>query len=836
MCKPSAILAGVAVIGLLGSCLAYDLHTRELTPIVEKARPSGAPMRLVENGELRFAIVTDKTAEKMTGKINRTGKSIEPAVADLVKAFEWTTGKMPEIIDENETEKLARYPYWLVVGDSKLARTNGIDVTKLPTEGFVIKSFERGLVIAGRDTSLVEGYGMKPLSQETTGKGTYNGAIDFIERFLGVRFYFPGNGIWKPACVDLVVEPVWYEDAPYFAYRGDGYWPYESTSTKEKYNRWKKYMGENPYGLEFQKTPSFLRFWRIGGVRETFAGHCPFPDRMLKSHPDKIETMFYRSPCGKLWMNREAHIGNYWNVLDLKFADLLVEDYRRLFNSDGKDDPGGYRSACGRKMLSFGVCDTFLPYSDMVNHPVVQELNLIAESDIKRDADAALANVYGRFFQYLGNRVGKEFPGTKLGLLIYYNAKCASLDPRWRLPNNVEVNVCDGRLPKWTRSPQAMEKSKQLFREWYEALGNRPVTEAWLYNGMRENPFERAISAEYIGDVPKVLGRYFGRGRVFFDNGGGWDYWHSYYAMYAGTKSQWNPDFDVEAAIDAHWKRLYGEKPGECLRKFHKILRAMHEETFCRGEEEVPLYPVELVAKAEQLLDEGRAALLPGSEEEKRYGLVADYFAKGFKTQKARAAYETPVHNVRKLEGYADDAFWADVAGVELMNPTTGSKTFRESVAAKFAWDEKGVYMRLTGAFDPLANEKADIWGNTRFELFISPGLKKEVKYQVAGDVLGRTFSQMQRKLPIEQPSDLDWDHKGFRSTPSVGRDGWRIDAFLPFAGLGTTPRAYDQWNANFVYTKGGSKTELAGNSLTLGNHHNMVLWGIFRFLGKGDR
>ena len=68
MCKPSAILAGVAVIGLLGSCLAYDLHTRELTPIVEKPRPSGAPMRLVENGELRFAIVTDKTAEKMTGK------------------------------------------------------------------------------------------------------------------------------------------------------------------------------------------------------------------------------------------------------------------------------------------------------------------------------------------------------------------------------------------------------------------------------------------------------------------------------------------------------------------------------------------------------------------------------------------------------------------------------------------------------------------------------------------------------------------------------------------------------------------------------------------------
>ena len=41
------------------SAVAYDIHTKALTPITEKPAPAGASMRFVENGALRFAVVTD---------------------------------------------------------------------------------------------------------------------------------------------------------------------------------------------------------------------------------------------------------------------------------------------------------------------------------------------------------------------------------------------------------------------------------------------------------------------------------------------------------------------------------------------------------------------------------------------------------------------------------------------------------------------------------------------------------------------------------------------------------------------------------------------------------
>ena len=48
-----------AAVAITGVAFAYDIHTKTLTPIREKKAPAGAPLRLVEGGKLRFAIVTD---------------------------------------------------------------------------------------------------------------------------------------------------------------------------------------------------------------------------------------------------------------------------------------------------------------------------------------------------------------------------------------------------------------------------------------------------------------------------------------------------------------------------------------------------------------------------------------------------------------------------------------------------------------------------------------------------------------------------------------------------------------------------------------------------------
>ena len=54
------------VLALIGgsAAAAYDIHSKALTPIIEKATPSGRPMVFIADGECNFTIEYDKTNEQ----------------------------------------------------------------------------------------------------------------------------------------------------------------------------------------------------------------------------------------------------------------------------------------------------------------------------------------------------------------------------------------------------------------------------------------------------------------------------------------------------------------------------------------------------------------------------------------------------------------------------------------------------------------------------------------------------------------------------------------------------------------------------------------------------
>ena len=779
------------------SAVAYDIHTKALTPITEKPAPAGASMRFVENGALRFAVVTDDA------------KRDAQAVALLREVFEKTVGAAPQVLAPADAAKSA-LPFRLVLSADP----------SLPAEGFSIKTSRDSLTISGH---------------------AYFGALDFAERFLGVRWYFPGeNGSIYPKCRDLAVSPVWYEDAPYFQTHGGRYFCWVSMQDETQVKRWAPYMGKIK-----AKDTSFVDRWREGGTLPGGGAHNPFPEKIAKSHPDKLKTIFYTSPQGKFWYNPKAHIGNVYNVLDLGFADLLVDDWKFYLDSGRRRtaDRGGFGGQVNDTFVSFGVCDTYLPVSEVMAHPVVKELNLITDRDLARDKDAAMANVYARFYQYLGRKVESELPGKKLFLLIYYNSKCASLDPRWKLPDNVEVNVCDGRLPLRTRSPRHMEGSRQLFREWYEALGGRPALKAWLYAG--QTPFGRALGPEFIGEVPKVLGKYMGRGGLFYDYTGARDLWHYFYSAYVGWRSQWNPDLDVDAAIDELWDLCLGVRAGAKMKEFHRELKA----AFVRYQAcddagwSAPSYPVAVVDKLENLLKETEALLEPGSVEMKRFRLVADFWPEAFKQQRAKASYEPPMYDVHRLlpdekpivDGAPDEKFWAALPSARLMDRFSGD-SLPGAGTLRLAWDEKGLYA-LFESSSGLPKVGGNLWANDTLEFFVSQGLGKEVLHQLAFDADGTEYTGRQRLLPIPQPLDVQWNAPGHVYRAKKTAAGWTAELFVPFSAFeGGAPKAYDSWNFNFVHTaRSRSPVVTVSSSLTGVDHHNLQMYGILRFGGKGD-
>ena len=91
-------------------------------------------------------------------------------------------------------------------------------------DSFTIKSFKNGVMIVGRDTvpkygldkTLPKKYQIIRKKNTLSVRGTYMGAIDFLERFIGIRLYSPGRvGMYIPPLKGRTVKvpDVSYSDA-----------------------------------------------------------------------------------------------------------------------------------------------------------------------------------------------------------------------------------------------------------------------------------------------------------------------------------------------------------------------------------------------------------------------------------------------------------------------------------------------------------------------------------------------------------------------------------------------------------------------------------------------
>lgn len=833
------LLSGVLLLTLLTFAGSVPTRADEavlrnpaLNPLTLQTPPDHAPLMLVADGKPRFAIVIAAEAEKAVR--HRGGRSIGPAVELLQEAFQQCIGITPPVLDAAATDELARWPLLLLLGDSPLTRAQGIRPEELPPEGFVLKTFPGGLCLVGHDSSLDPAFNRDPLDRLGPRRGTLHGAYDFIERYLGCRFFFPGEfgSLWPPFR-ELTVTPAHYTDYPRFANRSPS-WIIWTLMGEENRQKWAPLLGE----YSWPPTLPFQERWRLAEPEPFWAGHNPEPRALHKAYPEQQATIFYRSPNGNLYFNEKQHIGNYFDVTNLKFADLLVESLHKYYDSQGKVNDGW--TMLSNSFIPFGQCDSGVPLPDMLTHPTVRELDLITPACLA--GKSPYSNLYGRFYNYFGNRLKQEFPGKKLLLLPYSNYTEVPSDPRWTLPDNIEVRVCIGDFPARTRQPEAAARWRQACQAWSEALGNRPVASLWLYN-VPGNPFARAIAPMFVGEVPKLLGPYLGRQSLFLDQYGGLE-WYYYAANYAAARSMWNPDFQVEAAIAEHWVPFYGPAAGPHLQEFHRLLYEAYCTHFVPSDERNPLYPPAVIDQLEECLKQAAAKLPPDSPEKRRFLVFAHPWAEAFESQRNRQAYQRPVDTVTRLpdgvmpviDGKLDEPFWQQCRPVGMRDPRGSNRTPDKTVEFRLAWDDTGLY----GAYRTVPPYSADanksLWNNCHVEIFLAPGLEREYMCHYALDARAARHTGHKQFAPVDQPYNSYWQSPGFRAASHVSAEGWSAEFHIPFADLKTAvPKPYACWYANLVSTGSASPGHFLGNSMTLGNNHNFEQYGMLKFLGKGD-
>lgn len=102
--------------------------------------------------------------------------------------------------------------FMIVLGDTPETSRSGIDIAKLPDEGFEIKTQGTQVFIAGRDTK----DGVVNAAGGVT-DGTYYGVMEFLERCVGVRWLMPGEwGEDVPSRSTLTVPEIALLDHPDF--------------------------------------------------------------------------------------------------------------------------------------------------------------------------------------------------------------------------------------------------------------------------------------------------------------------------------------------------------------------------------------------------------------------------------------------------------------------------------------------------------------------------------------------------------------------------------------------------------------------------------------------
>ena len=759
---------------------AYDLHTRALTPVTELPRPDGGGVLLVEGGRADFHLEYDARDERS-----------REAAEVLSTVFEKTCGVRPP-------ETGGRY------------RVSFTEPWRGSNGWFSVKTTAAGLEIAG-----------EPLYA----------AVDIAERLLGVRWYYPGrDGEIFPKHDRFEIVPVHYEDRPYFRKRRPGSACLASLMPGKHglADYWENYLGAlTPEDRRFA-----MRYMRTGG-KAPAATHSPRrPELLAKAYPDRLETLFYRTPHGKLLHNPGGHAGNYYNVFSLEFADFLVELAKKYYASGGKDNPG--QLFADDEYVCFGVTDsTILHHQDVIGDPLLEKYpDLVGEKDIARGDGGFLANVYARFYAYLGGRLKKEL-NRKLFCLLYYNSALAPLNPNWRIGGDVDgIVCCDGMLQR-VMDPKQFAVMKRKFADWYDAFGGRPASMAWFYAPRFFKP-GRAIAPEFVGYSVKALGPYLGRTGILYDYDlGQKDVWHYFWAAYACFKCQWNPDFDVEAALAEMWPLLFGAEAGEKLSAFHRVLKDAFVKYFATVSNEAEVaYPLSVVDELERLLAEAGRAIPRGGVEERRFRLVADYWKEPLQRERQRIAYRVPEYVVTRTDGGAPD--WTKVPAMPLRDCRGGTNAVPDC-AVRLAWNGSELLGRFEAAYAPKLNRaETRIFGGDCVEVFLSPTLEKAENHQFVFGANGGVRSQKQIFRPVPAPPDTTWTCRGLDWKPTVAEKGWSGEFRIPLASLRPEGvKANDRWNANIVVNRLSPPASTGGTSLTLGDHHNLSMYGILSFAGR---
>ncbi|MBM4040130.1 MAG: DUF4838 domain-containing protein [Planctomycetes bacterium] len=721
---------------LLGAALlvlpACTAPVGALNPVKFNRPLSHPPVPLVEQGAARATICV------MGGKDDRV---LAQAVKELQDCIEAATGaKLPVVQDRVQIPAL-------VIGNCPEAADEGLVGARMPVEGFTIRTNAGRVFIVGHDGPV------GPKDTRAVSHGTAWGVFEFLERFVGVRWYWPTErgGRSVPKAASLVVQPVWLEDAPVFRKRE--IWPPMA-------NAW------NGTGQQLGPLYNCLRAgnsWPINlvvhspnwsGVKEYTEGR---PEcfqlgsdgsrnfqMLCYGNPKALET-YLENIAAHFDQGKKAHMGIVGDAVTVSPNDAGIACYcadcRRLWNERG----GQYGTA---------------------------------------------SRVLATFVEKLALAVKARWPDKTIVYLPYLNYTLAPEGIRF--PDNVEVQLCGMPGIAQYKEPSILAAEQANVDRWAAITGRK--IQNWHYSCWPEDKtkapyhYPHVLKAYYQANRDKLVGS--------FINGDGDHFPRQHISLYCWMKLLWDPDFDVDAAMEEFCDRMFG-RAAPSIRRLLRLQVDGWEKSRWPGGILSPKaiyafsYPPKTVEQMKQLLARARAEAAgdPLATQRVEYYATpfADFFEEFETVVEGKGARPLIVQKVSEnpvISGKLDEELWKLAPEVQFYKHENKREVLpKYPTTLRAVWTQDGVTFGFWMA-EPSpqtlvqtvkSRDESMAWWNDCVEIFLD----------VTGKNQGQWYQWIINPHGVihdGKGQDTSWNPEGVRARSHIGKDFWSVEVFIPYS------------------------------------------------------
>ena len=713
---------------------------------------------LCTNGEAAFEVV--KPANPAAGS----------AAGELIARLAQITGKTV-FMTAQATGKVPAF-YLGVCPESEAL---GLDPEKLDRDGFFIRTDGNHIFITGCDSN----------DPKKVQRGTLFGVYDFLERFAGVRYYFPGEiGTIVPKKKDWTLPEIDIIERPDTQYRWIWCCPgYMQSGVQYEY----KYPGQTTIA------PMTWRNSTLNSIRSCHGlNDLELVRRFAKTHPE----FFAMTATG------DRHDGARITTTFHKFGHLC-------YSSEGlKEEIYQDVVACltGKPASTRGLPKWRTRWTtdhvDLAPNDGMEWCQCPKCKAIQAQGKQAMSDHIWRFVCDIALRLKKE--GIR-GYVMLDAYGVFNLVPSFPIPDNVMVGVAVSGPWGLSREDSRISQAKRIL-DWSRAV--QAKVKLWTYPtkaGFRvplvPNFTPRAVGAFFQSQKDHIFGS-------FVESGS--DRWmYGFLNSYVAAKVMWNWETDVEQLIDEHCRLMYG-KAAPQMNEFYAIL----EDTWLNGvvgeTVETPVGPVakvptrrdvwtkilspQKVSAVSALLDSAENAVADDPESLKRVKFMRNELwqpvilgQQAFQAETANRTawtlYAAEAGNIT-MDGQLNEPEWGTAVPVWLRSnrpglPTevkTRVKMLRDAENFYFGFEADEPETEKMVALTGRAPDSNEVWRDNGAEIFLSADAGSDFIYQFIFNSAGFKSDLKNSNFAVDQAYNSGFEVK----TSVIPGKKWFAEVRIP--------------------------------------------------------